>query len=534
MSKCEHSVAQLFGSVLWKNIRDHKTNISRSSEINDISLRWNCITDIKRLLPEYDVDESTVKLMLTQTGDPRSFNKRLLPVLLVAVFPTAAISTSSVKDGDSIADLIILRLPSYVYDIIRLLLYIGYSYGHKNTLSASSASNSYNEPSVKAFSKHTHNVVARVLNAIAILNPDLWKELNEFYLDIRTTPSLAQFYEEIFLTGNNNITEFETMQPNIYINMAGLTTPGPGMYNFLPIIINNLNMVKEISAKILAELKAPVWSIITANIKDAETIRREQYMQQSTATIAALESILRASVVVTDQGEVLHIDCDNEHNNLQITSQNPNEIPRNHARPIVTKMTILDTRGESKEIVVLDDEVVQSLIMAIRDTNFINSGIYRVPNNTAIPTPVNNPVDNSTDMPPTPDRIVMGNIIGARSQRDNQMYIWRELAPGIAAWVPENTSPEIRENEEPQRIRGIAIADPEDNDPEDNDPDDDDSEYYEEYDNDNDDDDDNDNDEPEYTTEPATPNYAAGVIIETDRGYFAQDASGNMVFHPRI
>lgn len=247
-------------------------------------------------------------------------------------------------------------------------------------------------------------------------------------------------------------------------------------------------------------------------------------MQQSTATIAALESILRASVVVTDQGEVLHIDCDNEHNNLQITSQNPNEIPRNHARPIVTKMTILDTRGESKEIVVLNDEVVQSLIMAIRDTNFINSGIYRVPNTAAIPTPVNNPVnnpvDNSTDMQPTPDRIVMGNIIGARSQRDNQMYIWRELAPGIAAWVPENTSPEIRENEELQIIRGVAIADPEDNDP-----DDDDDEYYEdyEYDNDDDNDDDNDNDEPEYT-----------AVIETDRGYFAQDASGNMVFHPRI
>lgn len=524
MSKCEHSVAQLFGSVLWKNIRDHKTNISRSSEINDISLRWNCITDIKRLLPEYDVDEATVKLMLTQNENPRSFNKRLLPVLLVTVFPTAAIATSSVKDGDSIADLIILRLPSYVYDIIRLLLYIGYSYGHKNTLSASSALNVYNEPSVKAFSKHTHNVVARVLNAIAILNPDLWKELNEFYLDIRTTPSLAQFYKEIFLTGNDNITEFETMQPNIYINMAGLTTPGPGMYNFLPIIINNLNMVKEVSAKILAELKAPVWSIITANIKDAETIRREQYMQQSTATIAALESILRASVVVTDQGEVLHIDCDNEHNNLQITSQNPTEIPRNHARPIVTKMTILDTRGESKEIVVLNDEVVQSLIMAIRDTNFINSGIYRVPTTVAIPTPVNNPVDNSTDMQPTPDRIVMGNIIGTRSQRDNQMYIWRELAPGIAAWVPENTSPEIRENEESQIIRGVAIADPEDNDPEDNDPDDDDDddEYYDD-DNGDDNDDDNDNDEPEYS-----------VVVETDRGYFAQDASGNMVFHPRI
>ena len=143
MSKCEHSVAQLFGNVLWQNIRDHKSNISRSSEINDISLRWNCITDIKRLLPEYDVNEATVKVMLTKTGDPRSFNKRLLPVLLVAVFPTAAISTSSVKDGDSIADLIILRLPSYVYDIIRLLLYIGYSYGHKNTLSASSALNAY-------------------------------------------------------------------------------------------------------------------------------------------------------------------------------------------------------------------------------------------------------------------------------------------------------------------------------------------------------------------------------------------------------
>lgn len=520
MSKCEHYVAQLFGNVLWKNIRDHKTNISRSSEINDLSFRWNCITDIKRLLPEYDVDESTVKLMLTQTGDPRSFNKRLLPVLLVAVFPTAAISTSSVKDGDSIADLIILRLPSYVYDIIRLLLYIGYSYGHKNTLSASSASNSYNEPSVKAFSKHTHNVVARVLNAIAILNPDLWKELNEFYLDIRTTPSLAQFYEEIFLTGNNNITEFETMQPNIYINMAGLTTPGSGMYNFLPIIINNLNMVKEISAKILAELKAPVWSIITANIKDAETIRREQYMQQSTATIAALESILRASVVVTDQGEVLHIDCDNEHNNLQITSQNPNEIPRNHARPIVTKMTILDTRGESKEIVVLDDEVVQSLIMAIRDTNFINSGIYRVPNNTAIPTPVNNPVDNSTDMQPTPDRIVMGNIIGARSQRDNQMYIWRELAPGIAAWVPENTGQEIRENTDEDtidmiprdRVMGVPIPDDDDDD-EDEDEDD----YYEDAD-----------DTPVPAPAPER------VMMETDSGYFTQDASGRMVFHPRV
>lgn len=518
MSKCGHSVAQIFGNMIWKKMRENKSNISQSSELKDISLRWNCLTDLKRFLPEYDINETTVKLIITNTGNPQSFNRQLLPMLLAAIFPTAAVSTSSVKDGDSISELIILRLPSYVYDILRLLLYIGYSYGHKNTLSASSALNVYNKPNVKEFSKHTHNVVARVLNAIAILNPDLWKELNEFYLDIRTTPSLAQFYEKIYLTGNDNIAEFETMQPNIYINVNGLTTPGPGLYDFLPIVVNNLNMVKEISAKILSELKVPVWSVITANVKNAETIRREQYMQQSTATIAALESILRSSVVVTDQGEVLHIDCDNEHNNLQITSQNPNEIPRNTTRPIVTKMTILDTRGESKEIVVLNDEVVQSLIMAIRDTNFINSGIYRVPNNTAIPTPVNNPASNPADMQPTPDRIIMGNIIGTRSQRGNQTYIWQELAPGIAAWVPENTGQEIRENTDEDtidmiprdRVMGVPIPD---------DDDDDDDDYYEDAD-----------DTPVPVPAPAPER----VMMETDSGYFTQDASGRMVFHPRV
>jgi hypothetical protein len=285
------------------------------------------------------------------------------------------------------------------------------------------------------------------------------------------------------------------------------------MYDFLPIVVNNLNMVKEISAKILSELKAPVWSVITANVKNAETIRREQYMQQSTATIAALESILRSSVVVTDQGEVLHIDCDNEHNNLQITSQNPNEIPRNTTRPIVTKMTILDTRGESKEIVVLNDEVVQSLIMAIRDTNFINSGIYRVPNNTAIPTPVNNPASNPADMQPTPDRIVMGNIIGTRSQRGNQTYIWQELAPGIAAWVPENTGQEIRENTDEDTMDMI----PRDRVMEDMMPDDDDDDYYEDAD-----------DTPVPAPAPER------VMMETDSGYFTKDASGRMVFHPRV
>lgn len=148
--------------------------------------------------------------------------------------------------------------------------------------------------------------------------------------------------------------------------------------------------------------------------------------------------------------------------------------------------------------------------MAIRDTNFINSGIYRVTNNTAIPTPVNNPASNPADMQPTPDRIVMGNIIGTRSQRGNQTYIWQELAPGIAAWVPENTSQENTDEDTMDMI-------PRDRDMEDMMPDDDDDDYYEEAD-----------DTPVPAPAPER------VMMETDSGYFTQDASGRMVFHPRV
>lgn len=517
MSKCDPIVAQVFGNMLWTNLRDYKQTVSRSSVITDVSRRWNCLADIKRLLPEYNMTSDVVKMMMASIGTPSAFNRQMLPSVLSAIFPTAMVSTSQVKDGHTTLELVVLRLPSHVYDVLRLILYIGYSFGHKETLSASANPYLANAPAAKEFDKHTHIVVARVLNALAILNPSVWQELNEFYLGIRTDITLMHFYKSVFLTGSPSITEFETMQPSIYIDATTFSALGADSYGLLSRISTDLIKIKELSVKILNDLKAPLWSVITRNVKDAEIIRREQFMQQSTATISALEAVLNASIVVTDNGEVLRVNCDGEHNNLQITQQNPGELPQDYDRPIVTKMTILDTRGESREIVVLNDEVVQSLIMAIRDANFINNGVYRRPNSMAM----NNYADLSE---PTEtedqaeERIVMGTAVGTRSQRGDHMYTWTEITPGIAAWVPDGNTPAMTNNETREPIdvdRYLAAGD-----------------EYEDDDDDFNDDDFDDDDEPTYTANDAPVHPGARTIHNTEYGYFVIDASGNVVFHP--
>lgn len=401
--------------------------------IKNLNTRWKIARELiltNNASATSDLFASIIKVPTSQSV----FYCQMLGKIIQAKFPgsTMTYGTRSIRrDTSYTAEIITLQLPSSIYDIIRLMSYMSYATNNMESITveeqeiAASSSSTLPIP-VKNFKIYAHNLIGRTLNAIALVNPELWSRILVFYASIRDEARSRVFFDSVKLCLHADPEALETMQPTIVINSD--TFIDSINYEVAP-VIQGLNKIAAFAQELLDEFKEPLWITITKYLQNAEAIRRKHFMKQASITLSELEKLLNRSILVTNDGDVLRVNIA-ESTGINVSTAQSEHMPASPENlPIVTKMNIITPEGNQEEIVVVKDEVIQAIMRSIQDARFIATGTYRY---AAEDTSTTNPAE-TTGAP-----IIRGIQVGSTQMRDGVNYVWRQVSPTMGAWFPDD------------------------------------------------------------------------------------------------
>lgn len=387
----------------------HSMVIPGNRSLEAIKRRWDTLGALARRRPDLIVDSDIDLVSLGDTTSLSTFNNTLMRRVIKVSIPTSEELHSSPEEA-----WVQISLP--VYEVLSVLTWIHWCTsddikvfppGVVNTLSATELSSAQNDALVYAL---------RQIAVLSAVNPQLWDTLIKVYQE-SLGDELGWVYESVYLyTGKNR-------ESNGIVAIAfPRSGQGQSIIDFGTIAIGFQKLI-DVATKLVTQLGCTLGEylqqIVTENTKETE---EEIDMDMS---LNILDRLLRESVVVTKDGEVLNVTYDPTSGSVSVTKRDPHD-PVNTVddRPIITKCTIL-VGDREESIVHLSNEEMTRIVSRVHQV--VSAGAF-----------VNPQVSDSTVIlraVPSPDAIVQpdGTVTPPRPAGSRAPGIFEEQPDG--GWV---------------------------------------------------------------------------------------------------
>lgn len=327
----------------------HSMRIPGNRSLEAIKRRWDTLAVLARCRPDLIMDSDVDLVGLGDTTAMSTFNNVLMRRVIKVSIPTSEEVYITPEEA-----WVQISLP--VYEVLSVLIWIHWCTsedikvfppGVVNTLSATELSDAQNDAMVYAL---------RQIAVLSAVNPQLWDMLIKVYQE-SLGDELAWVYKSVYLyTGKHR-------ESNGIVSIAfPRSGQGSSIIDFGTIATGFQKLI-DVASKLITQLGCTLGEylqqIVAENTKESE---EELDMDMS---LNILDRLLRESVVVTKDGEVLNVTYDPVSGSVSVTKRDPQD-PVNTVddRPIITKCTIL-VGDKEENIVHLSTEEMNRIVSRV-------------------------------------------------------------------------------------------------------------------------------------------------------------------------
>lgn len=337
----------------------HTMLIPGNRSLESMKRRWDTLGALARQRPDLILDNDIDLISIGDTTSMSTFNNALMRRVIRVSIPTSEELSCSPEEA-----WVQISLP--VYEVLSVLTWIHWCTSEEikvfppgvvNTLSATELNNAQNDALVYAL---------RQIAVLSAVNPQLWDTLIKVYQE-SLGDELAWVYKSVYLyTGKNR-------ESNGIVSIAFPRGGQGSIIDFGTIAIGFqklIDVAKKLVTQLGCSLGEYLQQIVAENTKETE---EEIDMDMS---LNILDRLLRESVVVTKDGEVLNVTYDPTSGSVSVTKRDPHD-PVNTVddRPIITKCTIL-VGDREENIVHLSTEEMNRIVSRVHQVvsaaDFVN------------------------------------------------------------------------------------------------------------------------------------------------------------------
>lgn len=337
--------------------------IESNRSLSQLKRRWDTLQALARARADLIQDSDVEMFMLSNSISIGTFNNALMRRVIKTNIPTSEEVHVNLEESW-------VQISMPIYEVLSVLTWIHWCTSEHIQVFPPAVSSRLLKVEID---KYQNDALVDALRQIAVLsavNPTLWNNIVQVYKE-SLNDGMDWVYKNVYLYVGKN------RNKDGVVSIAFPKVPDDNSVVDFAAISNGLGKLIEVTKKIVQQLGMSLGEYLQTVVNENGELKEEELDMDMSLNI--LDKLLRESVVVTKDGEVLNVTYDQSSGAISVTKRDAlDPINTVDDRPIITHCKILVGDVE-QDIVHLQNEEL---------TNLVNS-VHRVIEVGATPTPVN-------------------------------------------------------------------------------------------------------------------------------------------------